>query len=175
MEREGRPSKAGDDRRAAKARNEQREELREEAKIIDFELARIERDEREKQQDRQPEKPPKMPPAVIFRQKMRFETWANARRADLQNKRLGAEGQQGRGHDRQRLKLERQQESTYGLQLATLNTIAAAIATRQKRGGGLRGLAYRLTGRAERDRQRAAEGKPASAASSSGKPNRCRL
>jgi ATP-dependent exoDNAse (exonuclease V) alpha subunit len=83
MEREGRPSKAGDDRRAAKERNQQREELKTEAKIIDFEIARIEREERERQQDRQPSQPPKMPPAVIFRQKTRFETWANARRANL--------------------------------------------------------------------------------------------
>jgi hypothetical protein len=156
MEREGRPSKAGDDRRAAKERNEQRAELKAEAKIIDFEIARIEREERERQQDRQPP-PPKMPPAVIYRQKARFETWANARRADLQNRRLGAEGEQGRGHDRQRLKLGRQQESAYGQQLQTLNAEAAAITARQRQGRGLRGLAYRITGRAERDRQRADE------------------
>jgi MobA/MobL family protein len=152
MEREGRPSKAGDDRRAAKARNEQRAELKAEAKIIDLELARIEREERE----RQPSKPA-LPPAVIYRQKARFETRANARRADLQNRRLGAEGQQGRGHDRQRIKLERQQESTYGKQLEALNSEAAAITARQRQGArGLRGMAYRVTGRAARDRDRAA-------------------
>ena len=89
MERDGKPSKAGDDRRAAKDRNRQREELKTEAKIIDLEVARIEREERERQQDRQPSKPA-LPPAVIYRQKARFETWANARRADLQNRRLGS-------------------------------------------------------------------------------------
>lgn len=156
MERDGKPSKAGDDRRAAKERNEKRAELKAEAEIIDFEVAKIEREERERQQDRQPSKPA-LPPAVIYRQKARFETWANARRADLQNRRLGAEGEQGRGHDRQRIKLERQQESAYGKQLQTLNAEAGAIKTRQQRGKGLRGLAYRVTGRAERDRQRADE------------------
>jgi hypothetical protein len=158
MEREGRPSKAGEDRRAAKERNEQREELRAEAEIIDFELARIERGEREQQQDRQPIPPPAMPPAVIFRQKARFETWANARRADLQNRRLGAEGLQGRTHTEQRRELEQRQQGFYGPQLDALNAEAATITARQRQGSrGLRGLAYRVTGRAARDRDRADE------------------
>ena len=94
MEREGRPSKAGDDRRAAKERNQQREELKAEAEVIDFELARIERGEYEAAPP--PPAQPALPRSVINRQKGRFETWANARRADLQNKRLDAEGWQGR-------------------------------------------------------------------------------
>jgi hypothetical protein len=147
MEREGRPSKAGDDRRAVKDRNTQREELRTEAKIIDIEVARIERLEQQR---------PALPHAVILRQQARFEAWANARRADHQDARHIAEGEQGRGHDRQRLKLELQQDSVYGRQLKTLNAEAAAITARQRQGKGLRGLAYRVTGRAGRDRDRAA-------------------
>jgi hypothetical protein len=150
MEREGRPSKAGDDRRAAKERNQQREELKAEAEIIDFEIAQIERQEREAP-------PPGLPLAVVNRQKGRFEVWANARRADLQNARLDAEGWQGRLHTEQRRELEQRHEGFYGPQLDALNAEAAAIKTRQRQGGGLRGLAYRVTGRAARDRQRADE------------------
>jgi len=156
MEREGKPSKAGDDRRAAKERNEQRAELKAEAQIIDFELARIDRDERERQEEARPSLPT-LPPAVIYRQKARFETWANARRAYQQNRRLGAEGMLGRMHTEQRRELEQRQQGFYGPQLAALNAEAAAIKARQRAGGGLRGLGYRFTGRAARDRLRADE------------------
>jgi len=115
-----------------------------------------ERKEREQQQDRQPPKPT-LPPAVVNRQKARFETWANARRADLQDKRLDAEGWQGRHQHEQRRELEQRHQGFYGPQLDALNSEAAAITARQRQGGGLRGLAYRITGRAARDRDRAAE------------------
>ena len=156
MERNGRPSKAGGDRRAVKARNEQREELKAEAKIIDFELAVIEREERERQEQRQPTQPT-LPYAVIYRQKARFETWANARRADMQTRRLGAEGMLGRTHTEQRLELEQRQQGFYGPQLDALKSEAAAITARQQGAAGLRGLAYRITGRAARDRHRTGE------------------
>jgi len=45
MERQGKPSKAGDDRRATKARNAEREELKAEGQVIDLALARQERQE----------------------------------------------------------------------------------------------------------------------------------
>ena len=46
MERNGKRSKAGDDRRAVQARNQAREEIKAEAQVIDLALARIDREER---------------------------------------------------------------------------------------------------------------------------------
>lgn len=118
---------------------------------------RIDQTRERHREERQREREQRVPLAAIIRQQLLFDVRANASRADLQNRRLGAEGEQGRGHDRQRLKLERQQDSAYGQQLRTLNAEAGAITTRQRQGKGLRGLAYRVTGKAGRDRDRAGE------------------
>lgn len=154
MEREGRPSKAGDDRRAAKDRNEKRGELKAEAKIIDFELAGIEREEREQQEARQPSQPT-LPLAVIMRQQALFDIRVNIRRANFQTARHTAEGEQGRSQTEQRRELEQRQQGFYAPQLDALHSEAAAIKARQQQVGGLRGLAYRVTGRAARDKVQA--------------------
>ena len=129
--------------------------LRERGQLQDRIRQTSHRHRAERQRDREQRR---IPLSTVERQQALFDVWANARRADLQNRRHGAEGEQGRGHDRQRIKLERQQHSTYGQQLKALKAEAAAIATRQRQGAKpLRGLAYRVTGRAGRDRDRADE------------------
>lgn len=151
MEREGRPSKAGDDRRAVKARNAARDRFNQHAKIIDLHIARIERDEREAG----PSQPPALPLAVIMRQQGLFDIRANTSRAHLQTARHAAEGEQGRSQTEQRRELEQRQQGFYGPRLDALHREAAAIKARQQQVGGLRGLAYRITGRAARDKVQA--------------------
>ncbi len=150
MEERGLKTERGDERRAIKARNAERQELRAEAKIIDLELERLKR---------QPQATPAPVPDRTQerrREQGRFETWANARRAALQSARHEAEGNQGRRHAAERLKLEQGQAETYGAQIEALQDEAAAIAGRSQ-AKGLRGLVRRATGRAARDRDRAEE------------------
>jgi hypothetical protein len=154
MEREGRPSKAGDDRRAAKERNQQREELKAEAKIIDFELARIEREEQRNERRRGQPVPPASP-EMQAAEKARFEEWANVRRAELQNARHEAEGEQGRTHERERLALRNEQAISYGTLKKQAAATLAAIAKRQQERKGLGSILSRLSGAARRDSERA--------------------
>src|SRR5205823_666009 len=82
MERNGRPSKAGDDRRAAKARNASLDGMEAEKKIVDLQVARLQRQEqRDAARRSQPVTPAS--PEMRAAEQARFEEWANVRRADL--------------------------------------------------------------------------------------------
>ena len=156
MEREGRPSKAGDDRRAVQERNRQREELRAEAKIIDLELARLQRQEQRDAARRG--QPAPASPETRAAEQTRFEEWANVRRAELQNARHEAEGEQGRAHERERLALRNEQAISYG---SVKKQYATSLATLEKRQQerqerkGIGGILSRLSGAARRDAEQA--------------------
>ena len=147
MEQEGKRSKAGDDRRAAKARNAARDELKAEAQVIDLALARAERQAAAEAARRQQN---------AQRERDRFSAWANARRAEAQTTRLDAEISQGRTHQRERLELDNQHAAARPQreqQQAALDDIAA----RQQRAkaGLLAGVVYRVSGRAGKDEAQA--------------------
>jgi len=144
MEREGRPSKAGDDRRAVQARNATRDRLKARGQVIDLALAR-------RQRGREADQMSEREARRIDHEKGRFEAWANGQRALLQNARLDAEGALGRAQYAERMALQERQATTYGAHAKEVTAALDAIAERQERSKGLRGILYRLTGRASAD------------------------
>jgi hypothetical protein len=157
MERNGKPSKAGDDRRAAKARNAILDGMEAEKNIVDLQIARIQRQERRDERRRGQPVPPASP-EVQAAEQARFEEWANVRRAELQNSRLEAEGEQGRTHERERLALRNEQAVRNGGikkdHAASLATIAKRQQERNER-KGIGGILSRMSGAARRDSDRA--------------------
>lgn len=143
MERRGESTDIGDRNRAAAERNAEREELREQAKIIDLAIERERR--REQQQDGG-----RVPAHVQRREQARFETWANAIRAERQSRQLDQQGELGRALGLQSDKLESELAGFYGPGRNAAAELKAIMA-RQERGG----FWYRLT-RAKADRERAA-------------------
>ncbi|MHB0704099.1 MobQ family relaxase [Roseomonas mucosa] len=146
LEQAGKPSKAGDDRRAVQARNAERERLEMRGNVIDLALARQQRGKAAADETRR----------VQF-EKARFETWANGQRAGLQNTRLEAEGALGRTHQAQRRELKELQDKTYGQGHQKAAAALEAITERQARSTGLRGVLYRLSGRSTADNRLAAQ------------------
>lgn len=130
MERQGRESHAGGDRRAAQARNAERERLRRRREAINRNLRRS------------------SPSA--------FESWANEHRAFLQSRRIDAEARLGRSHQRAQDALEARLTAFYGERVSDSRKELDAIQGRlgAKR-GGVSGLLYRMTGAARRDSDRA--------------------
>jgi hypothetical protein len=172
MERNGKKSKAGDDRRAAKARNQERDEIKAEAEIIDLELARIERQEREEARQQQEAAWRKEQEGTAGRraeaagreeqrqahERGRFEEWANARRAEAQSVRHEAEINLGRTHQAEKLNLENRIGEDRAKLDAKHRPDLAAIKQRQQRAKGSKGLArllYRVLGRAAEDQAQA--------------------
>lgn len=149
-------TKAGDDRRAAKDRNAQLAAMEAEKKVVDLQVARIQRQERRDAAKRG--QPIPVSPEVRAAEQARFEEWANARRAELQNSRLEAEGEQGRTHEREKLALKNEQAINYGSLKKQATATLAAIGQRQQERQerkGLGGLLSRLSGAARRDSERA--------------------
>jgi hypothetical protein len=158
MENRGAKTERGTKRRDVQDRNTERGELKAEAKIIDLELARMERQDRPKAgQGAQPDaahtaavrQAERQNAQRVAREKARFGEWANARRAEAQSARIEAEIERGRVHQAERLNL--------ALLLAALTSdrtkqraMLAVIAWRQKR-SGLVWLLYHLFGGAARD------------------------
>lgn len=97
----------------------------------------------DRQQDRTPGK------REQARERARFETWANARRADRQNARLEAAGQMDRRQEMARQALRNELEAFYGPRRGEAQAALSGAQARLERGGML----YRLSGGAERDRQ----------------------
>jgi len=97
----------------------------------------------DRQQDRTPDK------REQARERARFETWANARRAERQNDRLEATGQMDRRHEMARQALRDELEAFYGSSRNLAQAALSGAQARLKRGGML----YRLSGRAQDDRQ----------------------
>jgi hypothetical protein len=171
MERKGKASNAGDDRRATKARNAERDELHQEAQIIDLELERIARQEQAEARQaqakadaagqqlaaREEAERGRREESRIARERDRFGAWANGKRAELQSAQLDATGEQGRTHALQRQELDAKVRAEYGPLATRLYAERNAILARQTNAKGLRGLAYRLTGRAAKDAARAAQ------------------
>ena len=85
------------------------------------------------------------------RQKFRFEEWANTKRAEQQSAQHDARGQLGERHGTQRMALDEKLATTYGPGREDAAQRLAETEARQARGGRF----YRLSGRAERDRQAA--------------------
>jgi hypothetical protein len=83
------------------------------------------------------------------REKLRFETWADARRADRQNARLEAAGRMDRRHEMARQALRDELEAFYGPGRDEAQEALSGAQARLERGGML----YRLSGAAQRDRQ----------------------
>ena len=131
MERQGRESHAGDDRRATQTRNAERDRLRRRREAIDRNLRRS------------------SPSA--------FEQWANQQRAFLQSRRIDAETRLSRSHQRALDAQEARLAAFYGERLSGSRKELEAIQGRQnaKRGRVSR-LVYQMTGAAGRDRDRAA-------------------
>ena len=159
MERNGQSSRLGDEKRAVQERNAERDALHQEARIIDLAL---ERDRRQGQADARNTARRAFAKAAAkqagisksqAREKDRFESWANARRAELQSARHEAEGQHGRAQDFERLALENQLAASYGTikkqYAASLFTIAKRQQQRQAK--GVTGILYRLSGAARKD------------------------
>lgn len=94
-------------------------------------------------QDRTPDK------REQARERARFETWANARRAERQNDRLEAAGQMDRRHEMARQALTDELEAFYGPGRDKAQAALSGAQARLERGGML----YRLSGRAQDDRQ----------------------
>jgi hypothetical protein len=157
MERNGRPSKAGDDRRAAKARNAQLDGMEAEKNVVDLQIARIQRQEQRDEKRRgQPVSPAS--PETRAAEQARFEEWANVRRAGLQNDRHEAEGEQGRTHEREKLALRNEQAVRNGSIKREHAASLAMIAKRQQERSerkGLGGILARMSGAARRDSDRA--------------------
>jgi hypothetical protein len=83
------------------------------------------------------------------RERARFETWANARRADRQNARLEATSRMDRRHEMARQALRNELEAFYGPGRDEAQAALSGAQARLERGGML----YRLSGGAQRDRQ----------------------
>jgi hypothetical protein len=157
MERNGEASRLGDEKRAVEARNAERDALKQEAAIIDLQL---ERERRQAQADARNQARRDFANAaraaagtskIQEREKDRFESWANGKRAELQNIRLEAEGEHGRAQERERLGLENQLATSYG---TVKKQYAASLETMQKRAQertGIPALLYRFSGKARRD------------------------
>jgi ATP-dependent exoDNAse (exonuclease V) alpha subunit len=140
MERRGKQSERGNERRAVQARNAARDRLAAERKVIDLEIAR----EKQRQAETRLQD-------SIEREKQRFEAWANRQRAALQDKHLHALGEMGANQARARQVREAQIERQYGPDRRALKADLAANEQRQAEGGVL----YRLLGQARIDRMQA--------------------
>jgi hypothetical protein len=143
MERAGRPSKAGADRRAAKARNARRDELRAAARVIDLALERERRQRKARQAEVRTLR-------RIEQEKTRFEAWADGKRAALHRAQLDERHAQERSTMARELQavFERAAHDRYR---QTLTDALRVALRRQNRLRGWRGLFYRLSGRAVAD------------------------
>jgi hypothetical protein len=171
MEARGQPTERGDARRAVFNRNAERAELKAEAKIIDLQLERLKRQEQAEAAQaqakadaagqqlaaREEAERGRREESRIARERDRFGAWANGKRAELQSAQLDATGEQGRTHAAQRQELDAKVRAEYGPLATRLYAERNAILARQKTAKGLRGLAYRLTGRAAKDTAHAAK------------------
>ena len=166
MEREGKASERGDEWRAVKERNAERERLKHEVEIIDLALER----EKHREQKQRQERAEKQHAAQIDRrarkdaqaraeerearkrgaEQGRFAAWANRKRAALDDRHYEQQGRLGEKHSLQKLALEDRLERTYGQGRAEAQGVLDDIADRQQRSGFM-GLVYRLTGQAGRD------------------------
>jgi hypothetical protein len=160
MERKGQKSRVGDDRRDKQVRNAIRDEFARQARVIDLALERDRRqreaEERQRVRQQQEAKARAGQSRVVEREKARFDTWANGRRADLQSKRLDAEGDLGRKHAQERLALENQLALTYGGTKTAYTRSLEAMAKKPPPAAPLDRLLYRLSGAATRNAEQAA-------------------
>lgn len=166
MERKGKASDRGDELRAVRARNAERERLKREAQVIDLALEREKRreqqqrqkqaqamrqaDERRRAERQEAHRAAEARARAQGREQGKFAAWANRKRAVLQDRQHDETGQLGERHAAQRLKLEDQLRRTYGEGRARAEGILQGIAHRQQRSGFMR-LVYRLSGQAGRD------------------------
>lgn len=159
MEQRGQPSERGDELRKVRERNQLRDELRKEAEVIDLAIERERRAEAERavgkkwrREDDQPETARQQRAAEHeqAKEQRRFEAWANAKRAELQNRQLGDKGDLGRRHTTQRLLLEDRLAETYGAGIEMAERTLAEIRERQQASRFFR-FVYRLSGQAGQD------------------------
>lgn len=131
MERYGKQSRIGDERREVRSRNAERETLERAKKVIDFDLYRMRR------------------------QGEGFGNWANVERAKLQNQHIDSDGARKRGHQIEREALERQLQEFYGATDKANRKELRTITDRQNEKRGFFGkLVYSLTGREKFDHNR---------------------
>lgn len=177
MEREGKASERGDERRAAQERNRLREALKKEAEVVDLALERERRTEeaqrrrqedqyrqasgrredvgtpresREERQDRSADRQRHQEREKAY-QRGRFESWANAKRAALQSRQIDERGDLANRQAAQRLDLDARLTAFYGPGREEAAKALEQARARLERGG----LFYRLSGRFARDRDRA--------------------
>lgn len=125
MERSGRQSDIANDNRAIAARNAEREDLNQQAKVLDLQIARA---------------------------KKEFAQWSAARRAELQSRQLDQSGDVGRKHQTQKNRLEDKLQATYGEHAGKLKKDAADIDARLE-AKGARKLIRDVLGRTKADQQ----------------------
>jgi hypothetical protein len=171
MEARGQTTERGETRRAVFNRNAERGALRAEAEIIDLQLERLKRQEQAEAEREQAKADAagqqraareeaargRREQARIARERDRFDAWANGKRADLQRAQHDATGEQGLAHAAQRQELDAKVRADYGPLATRMYAERAAILARQAKATGLRGLAYRLIGRAAKDATRATQ------------------
>lgn len=172
MERRGENSRIGDENRAAAAFNE----LQRKAKVIDLQIERERREQaaaarraeaarRQKEAARAKQaKRANGWNALAGEQERRAANdrpgnrptgeWANRQRAALQDRQLDERGELGRRQAMQRDALAASLRRQYSGSLRENRRALADIARRQKQ-GGIRGMLYRMSGRAEADRREA--------------------
>ncbi|MBD0274955.1 MAG: MobA/MobL family protein, partial [Acetobacteraceae bacterium] len=146
MERRGETTRIGDHNRAVMERNAERERLQDQAKVIDLAIAREER--RRQEQERRERQAAQA--RTVWRERMRFEAWANGVRATTQSRQLERKGEQDRAHAAQWDRLDAELSRQHGPGKLAAQSRLDAIRQRQERGG----MWYRLT-RARADRQQA--------------------